>query len=753
MAAVLQRPLRGSRISTFYPVKTLPSLSSLDSAFQLQEYISLLIRLNVHDVETITSLPGKGTKDKDLESSEAEEQKTEEKDEKAKGDVAVDESCWIYEQLRRLAQDLTHPLITMLQTECSRSTCPEMKAGEWLYLCVAHGEGGAMEQCCAIDYILHTLDSATALLNSPRAFPSRLQIPQSSNRHFSSLARRLSRIFAHAYFHHREIFEQAEAESSLYARFLALTSKFELVPAEFLVIPFRGSGDEDEAGSRGRDSPPRGLDPQQQQQQQAGRPAHPSHTPALWGQSLSSAGGGTFIRPKNRGDPPGLSGSNARKVRARTDTMVHSEAANVAEELARFESEEGDAFQVSSPSSGSGGFEETGRRGEGVVDEPEEVGEREREKEKEVLSTFVVKTIEIPEAPQASASTTEAGAMEAEVTEESKSAASSTSAGGVEQEPSETSTAVSEDQSPPAPAEPEPEPPLSLDAEPEPEPEPQPQPQPELEEKPKPRAEPMIQIVIEPGTDLPPRPPGSSSRVGDVDDGHGDGTTTASPLDEAGVIEDDEDGEEDEEDEEEVDEGEEGEGEDEEEHGKAGSGTPALSLTPAPAPAPALAPVPAPALTPAPDEQARSGESAGSADSLGVEDQLGQAPVSPVVESAGADADADEGEDEDGDKGENEYEVVEKENEKGKEEATAVGAESAVKPGPGPGPGVETETQTETTGEVGASSMDALAATTTTTAATAATAPAPGSIPETATSSSNKKEKDESGSESVSTDS
>lgn len=31
----------------------------------------------------------------------------------------------------------------------------------------------AVQQCCAIDYILHTLDSATALLNSPRAFPSR----------------------------------------------------------------------------------------------------------------------------------------------------------------------------------------------------------------------------------------------------------------------------------------------------------------------------------------------------------------------------------------------------------------------------------------------------------------------------------------------------------------------------------------------------------------------------------------------------
>jgi hypothetical protein len=47
--------------------------------------------------------------------------------------------------LRRLVQDLSHPLITMLQQECSRDTCPEMKAGEWMYLCVAHGNDGVME--------------------------------------------------------------------------------------------------------------------------------------------------------------------------------------------------------------------------------------------------------------------------------------------------------------------------------------------------------------------------------------------------------------------------------------------------------------------------------------------------------------------------------------------------------------------------------------------------------------------------------
>ncbi|KAJ3539481.1 hypothetical protein NM688_g6354 [Phlebia brevispora] len=240
MGISLPRPMKGARISDFYPVKQVPPLASIDSAFQLQEYISLLIRHDVHDVETIVSIPGRYGKDK--EGSDDMRGENREVDKDNKGDVVVDESCWIYEQLslcssRRLAQDLSHPLIATLQQECTRGTCPEMKAGEWMYLCVAHGNDGSMEQCCAIDYILHTLDSATALLNSPRAFPSRLSIPPTSQRHFPSLARRLGRIFAHAYYHHREAFEQAEAESSLYARFLALTSKFELVPPEFLVIP------------------------------------------------------------------------------------------------------------------------------------------------------------------------------------------------------------------------------------------------------------------------------------------------------------------------------------------------------------------------------------------------------------------------------------------------------------------------------------------------------------------------------------
>jgi len=121
------RVMRGARYSAISePPTTLPPLFSLDSAFQLQEYIAQLVKFNPHDVDAIVSLPSSTTSN-----------------EGSGGDV--DLNCWIYEQIRRLAQDLTSPLITLLQHECDRNSCPEMKAGEWLYLCVAHGNGGTME--------------------------------------------------------------------------------------------------------------------------------------------------------------------------------------------------------------------------------------------------------------------------------------------------------------------------------------------------------------------------------------------------------------------------------------------------------------------------------------------------------------------------------------------------------------------------------------------------------------------------------
>jgi len=102
------RPYRGSRLASFYndvdsdaaaavssattPSEADKALSSLDSAFQLQEYISALVRVNPHDVERIVRIPGKasggGLGD------------TRESQEKSSDEDGVDEACWVYEQLR-----------------------------------------------------------------------------------------------------------------------------------------------------------------------------------------------------------------------------------------------------------------------------------------------------------------------------------------------------------------------------------------------------------------------------------------------------------------------------------------------------------------------------------------------------------------------------------------------------------------------------------------------------------------------------
>ena len=91
--------MRGSSRDDFYPKPPSEelSLSSLDSAFQLQEYISLLIRLDVHDVDRIVSIPGKSASERE-DGGDGKEDRDGEKD--GSGGVNVDEACWVYEQLR-----------------------------------------------------------------------------------------------------------------------------------------------------------------------------------------------------------------------------------------------------------------------------------------------------------------------------------------------------------------------------------------------------------------------------------------------------------------------------------------------------------------------------------------------------------------------------------------------------------------------------------------------------------------------------
>uniref|UniRef100_A0A8C4X0X6 MOB family member 4, phocein n=1 Tax=Eptatretus burgeri TaxID=7764 RepID=A0A8C4X0X6_EPTBU len=87
---------------------------------------------------------------------------------------------------------------------------------QWIFLCAAHK---TPKECPAIDYTRHTLDGAACLLNSNKYFPSRVSIKESSVAKLGSVCRRIYRIFSHAYFHHRQLFDEYENETLLCHRF------------------------------------------------------------------------------------------------------------------------------------------------------------------------------------------------------------------------------------------------------------------------------------------------------------------------------------------------------------------------------------------------------------------------------------------------------------------------------------------------------------------------------------------------------
>ncbi|KAG0371172.1 hypothetical protein BGZ54_009531 [Gamsiella multidivaricata] len=197
------RNLPGTKDEKLYQWPQRP-LESIESAFALREYLQALIRHDPHNVDQLIALP-----------------------------AGQDEHSWLYEHLCQICLELNY-LIVHLEPECTPEVCPEMRAEEWKYYCATHP---TPRECCAIDYLTHTLDGASALLNNIKFFPSRICVPEGSVKNFQSIARRLYRIFAHAYFHHRDIFDAFEAETSLYERFLKLSRTRQLITEKLIIIP------------------------------------------------------------------------------------------------------------------------------------------------------------------------------------------------------------------------------------------------------------------------------------------------------------------------------------------------------------------------------------------------------------------------------------------------------------------------------------------------------------------------------------
>ncbi|MCJ1237931.1 MOB member 4, phocein [Varicellaria rhodocarpa] len=207
-------------------------LSEIDSSFQLQEHLKALYHHHTKLDQQRTRIPL--TRETALILTTPPE--------------GVDRSLWLYE-LCRLSVIETNFLIVAFFNDippCSAQTCPEMRASEWQYLCAVHDPP---KSCCAIDYCCHTLDWAGNVLTSPKHFPSRLTLgndatggSQQGIRQLTNIFRRLYRMFAHAWFQHREAFWKVEGRKGLYIFFKTVCDYYNLIPEDNYTIPPEAEG-------------------------------------------------------------------------------------------------------------------------------------------------------------------------------------------------------------------------------------------------------------------------------------------------------------------------------------------------------------------------------------------------------------------------------------------------------------------------------------------------------------------------------
>ena len=160
----------------------------------------------------------------------------------------VDRNLWLYELCRLLVQKANELIVGLFgeTPPCSAQTCPEMRASEWQYLCAVHDPP---KSCCAIDYCCHTLDWAANILTSQKHFPSRLSLggdgpvaSQQAERQITNIFRRVYRIFAHAWFQHRQLFWKVENQQGLYLLFKSVCDMYTLIEKENYTISPEAEG-------------------------------------------------------------------------------------------------------------------------------------------------------------------------------------------------------------------------------------------------------------------------------------------------------------------------------------------------------------------------------------------------------------------------------------------------------------------------------------------------------------------------------
>lgn len=156
--------------------------------------------------------------------------------------VSPDElNVWKYEQVRYFCKELNW-LCIELQGYCPPRKYPQMIATEqWIFLCAAHK---TPKECAAVDYMRHTLHFVGNQLNDSKRFPSRTSVKEVAVVKLSNICRRVYRIFAHAYYQHKSVYEEFEKRTKLCERFTKFVCKYNMMTDNNLIVPCEGAPDE-----------------------------------------------------------------------------------------------------------------------------------------------------------------------------------------------------------------------------------------------------------------------------------------------------------------------------------------------------------------------------------------------------------------------------------------------------------------------------------------------------------------------------
>lgn len=137
----------------------------------------------------------------------------------------VPKTEWLWALCRFHTQHLNSLIVALFAAPCSPQTCPEMRASEWQYLCASHDPP---KSCAAIDYCCHTLDWAGSTLSSSKGV---------TESQLTNIYRRLYRIFAHAWFEHRDAFKHVEEKTGIYRFFKTICTVHNQINADGYIIP------------------------------------------------------------------------------------------------------------------------------------------------------------------------------------------------------------------------------------------------------------------------------------------------------------------------------------------------------------------------------------------------------------------------------------------------------------------------------------------------------------------------------------